>query len=68
VVVHEAPRSFGPGAEIVSRLMERAFFFLQAPIERVAGFDIVIPLFAREKSYIPSVERIVAAAGKTLQN
>jgi pyruvate dehydrogenase E1 component beta subunit len=68
VIVHEAPRSFGPGAEIVSRLMEKAFFFLQAPIERVAGFDIVIPLFAREKSYIPSVERIVAAAGKTLKS
>jgi pyruvate dehydrogenase E1 component beta subunit len=67
VIVHEAPRSFGPGAEIVSRLMEKAFFFLQAPIERVAGFDIVIPLFAREKSYIPSVERIVAAAGRTLK-
>ena len=67
VVVHEAPRSFGPGAEIVSRLMEKAFFFLQAPIERVAGFDIVIPLFAREKNYIPGLERIVAAAGRTLK-
>jgi pyruvate dehydrogenase E1 component beta subunit len=66
VVVHEAPRSFGPGAEIVSRLMEKAFFFLQAPIERVAGFDIVIPLFAREKSYLPGLARIVAAAGRTL--
>ncbi len=66
VVVHEAPRSFGPGAEIVSRLMEKAFFFLQAPIERVTGFDIVIPPFAREKSYIPGLERIVAAAGRTL--
>ncbi len=68
VIVHEAPRSFGPGAEIVSRLMEKAFFYLQAPIERVAGFDIVIPLFAREKSYMPSVQRIVAAAAKTLEN
>ena len=67
VVVHEAPRSFGPGAEIVSRLMEKAFFFLQAPIERVTGFDIVIPLFAREKSYLPGLERIVAAAGRTLK-
>jgi pyruvate dehydrogenase E1 component beta subunit len=68
VIVHEAPRSFGAGAEIVARLMEKAFFFLQAPIERVAGYDIVIPLFAREKSYIPSVERIVAAAGRTLKH
>ena len=67
VVVHEAPRSCGPGAEIVSRLMEKAFFFLQAPIERVTGFDIVIPLFAREKSYLPGLERIVAAAGRTLK-
>ena len=67
VVVHEAPRSFGPGAEIVSRLMEKAFFFLQAPIERVTGFDVVIPLFAREKSYIPGIERIVAAVGRTLK-
>ncbi len=67
VVVHEAPRSFGPGAEIVSRLMEKAFFFLQAPIERVTGFDIVIPPFAREKSYLPGLERIVAAVGRTLK-
>jgi pyruvate dehydrogenase E1 component beta subunit len=66
VVVHEAPRSFGVGAEVVSRIMEKAFFFLQAPIERVTGFDIVIPLFAREKSYIPGVERIVAAARKAM--
>ena len=67
VIVHEAPRSFGAGAEIVSRIMEKAFFSLQAPIERVAGFDIVMPLFAREKSYIPTVARIVAAARKTLK-
>ena len=66
VVVHEAPRSFGPGAEIVSRLMEKAFYYLEAPIERVAGFDIIIPLFSREKSYIPSVHRIVHSARKAL--
>jgi len=68
VVIHEAPRSFGPGAEIVSRLMEKAFFYLEAPIERVTGFDLVIPLFAREKSYLPSVSRIVEAARRTLKN
>ena len=68
VIVHEAPRSFGPGAEIVSRIMEKAFYFLQAPLERVAGFDVVIPLFAREKSYLPGLERIVAAARRTLKN
>ena len=66
VVVHEAPRSFGPGAEIVSRLMEKAFYYLEAPIERVAGFDIVIPLFSREKSYLPGTQRIFNAAKKVL--
>lgn len=67
VVVHEAPRSFGPGAEVVSRLMEGAFYYLEAPIERVAGYDIVIPFFSREKEYIPSVERIASACRKTFK-
>jgi len=68
VVVHEAPRSFGPGAEIVSRLVEKAFFYLEAPVERVTGFDLIIPLFSREKSYIPGVARIVRAARNTLES
>jgi len=68
VVIHEAPRSFGPGAEIVSRLMEAAFFYLEAPIARVTGYDIIIPYFSREKWYMPSVQRIVAAARQTLVN
>jgi len=66
VVVHEAPRSFGPGAEVVSRLMEKAFYYLEAPIERVTGYDIIIPLFSREKAYLPGVERILRAARKVL--
>jgi len=68
VVVHEAPRSFGPGAEIVTRLLEGAFYYLEAPIERVTGFDLIIPYFSREKSYLPSVARIAKAARKTLNN
>ncbi len=66
VVVHEAPRSFGAGAEIVARLMEKAFYYLEVPIERVTGFDIVIPLFSREKAYLPSTGRILRAARKVL--
>jgi pyruvate dehydrogenase E1 component beta subunit len=66
VVIHEAPRSFGPGAEIVTRLMEKAFYYLEAPIERVTGYDIVIPLFSREKAYLPGVERVLRAARKVL--
>ncbi|HOU14318.1 MAG TPA: alpha-ketoacid dehydrogenase subunit beta [Anaerolineae bacterium] len=66
VVVHEAHRSFGPGAEIVSRLIEKSFWYLEAPIKRVTGFDIIFPLFAREQAYLPSVERILTAARETL--
>lgn len=66
VVVHEAPRSFGPGAEIVARLVERSFLYLEAPVRRVTGYDIVTPLFAREQDYLPDAGRIVAAARETL--
>jgi pyruvate dehydrogenase E1 component subunit beta len=66
VVVHEAPRSFGPGAEIMARLMEQAFFYLEAPVKRVTGYDIIYPLFAREKAYMPNAKRIVRAVQETL--
>jgi pyruvate dehydrogenase E1 component beta subunit len=46
--------------------MEGAFYFLEAPIERVTGFDLIIPYFSREKSYLPSVDRIATAARRTL--
>ena len=67
VVIHEAPRSFGPGAEIVSRLMENAFYYLEAPIQRVTGYDLIIPLFSQEQNYIPNVKRIVRAARETFK-
>ncbi len=66
VVIHEAPRSFGPGAEIITRLMEKAFYYLEAPIERVTGFDVITPLFGRENAYIPNAQRILRAARKVM--
>lgn len=66
LVIHEAPRTLGPGAEVVSRLMEKAFFYLEAPVSRVTGFDVVIPLFIREKAYLPNIHRILLAARKIL--
>ena len=68
VVIHEAPRSFGPAAEITTRLTEKAFYYLEVPIERVTGFDIIIPLFGREKAYLPNTHRILRAARKVLTN
>ncbi len=68
VIVHEAPRSFGPGAEIIARLVEKAFFFLQAPIQRVTGFDTPFPYFAREQLYLPNAMRILHAAREALRS
>jgi pyruvate dehydrogenase E1 component beta subunit len=67
VIVHEAHRSFGPGAEVVARLVENSFLYLEAPIARVTGFDVSIPLFKRENDYLPNVRRILRAARKTLE-
>ena len=67
MVIHEAPRSFGPGAEIITRLMEKAFFYLEVPIERVTGFDVITPLFSRENAYIPNANRILRGARKVLE-
>jgi pyruvate dehydrogenase E1 component beta subunit len=66
VIVHEAPRTAGFGAEIAARLASDALYDLVAPVERVTGYDTHIPLFRLEMKYLPSVERIVAAAKKTL--
>ena len=66
VIVHEAHRSFGPGAEIMARLMEKSFWYLEAPIQRVTGYDVHVPYFAREQAYLPDRERIVAAAREAL--
>lgn len=58
IVVHEAPKSFGVGAEIVSIINEKAFLYLEAAPTRVTGFDTIFPLPRGEKHYIPSPERI----------
>ena len=46
--------------------MEKAFYYLEAPIERVTGYDVVIPFFNREMAYLPNTERILKAANKVL--
>ena len=66
VIVHEAPRTAGFGAEIAAQLAEKAMFDLVAPVERVTGFDTHIPLFRLEMKYLPSVEKIIAAVKRTL--
>ena len=66
VIVHEAPRTCGVGAEVAAVIAERALLSLQAPIERVTGFDTPMPLARAEMCYIPSVARILAACERVL--
>jgi pyruvate dehydrogenase E1 component beta subunit len=66
VVVHEAPRTCGLGAEIVAQINEKALLSLEAPVERVTGFDTVFPLPQLEKYYLPNAERIIAAVRRVL--
>jgi len=62
VVVHEAPRTLGVGAEIAATIADKALDYLKAPVKRVTGFDTVVPLAKLEDYYIPSKERIVKVA------
>lgn len=62
VVVHEAPRNCGPAAEIIARIVEKALLWLEAPIERVTGYDLVLPFFNIERPFLPDAHKVVAAA------
>ncbi len=58
VVVHEAPKTAGMGAEIATAVQERCFLHLRAPVQRVCGFDTVMPYYKLEMEYLPNAERI----------
>jgi 2-oxoisovalerate dehydrogenase E1 component beta subunit len=62
VIVHEAPLTGGFGGEIAARIAEHALLSLLAPVRRIAGYDCVMPLPQLERAYLPSVERVLAAA------
>ncbi len=66
VVVHEAPRTAGLAAEVAATIQERALYSLRAPVERVTGWDTIVPLRRAEHHYVPTVERVVAAVQRTL--
>ncbi len=66
LVVHEAPRHAGLGAEVSSLIHERVMLDLHAPVMRVTGFDVPFPQFANEDDYLPSVARIKQGANKVL--
>jgi pyruvate dehydrogenase E1 component beta subunit len=61
VIVHEEPRTLGLGAEIIARINEKAFLYLEAPVKRVTGYDIPMPLPKLEDYYLPDAERVADA-------
>jgi len=67
VIVHEAARSFGVGAEIAAQLADEGIASLLAPVIRVTGFDTVMPLYRYEQDYLPGVIRIVDAVKQSME-
>ena len=61
IIVHEAPKTGGMGAEISSLIQEHCFLYLQAPVQRVTGFDTVMPFYKLENAYLPDASRITAS-------
>jgi pyruvate dehydrogenase E1 component beta subunit len=66
IVVHEAPMSFGAGAEVVARIVEDSFVYLEAPVLRVTGYDTPYPPARNEEHWVPSVDRILRAVDKVM--
>ncbi len=66
VVVHEAPMTCGVGAEIASRIMEECFLHLEAPVQRVTGFDCTMPYYKLELDYLPDADRIEQAVADVI--
>lgn len=67
VIIHEAARSGGVGAEIAAQLAEKALLSLTAPVQRVTGYDTTMPYFKMENYYLPSVKKIMKAVQQTLE-
>jgi len=61
VIVHEAPKTGGLGGEIATRIAEACFLYLEAPPQRVTGFDTIMPYYKLEMEYMPDADRIVKA-------
>jgi pyruvate/2-oxoglutarate/acetoin dehydrogenase E1 component len=66
VIVHEAPRTAGFGAELAALVAEKALLHLRAPVLRVTGYDVPYPYWQLEDWYMPSVERVSDAVRRVL--
>jgi len=67
VIIHEAVRHCGVGAEIAATIAEHGIFFLRAPIKRVTGYDTVMPYYKMEKYYLPSANKIISTVEQVME-
>jgi 2-oxoisovalerate dehydrogenase E1 component beta subunit len=67
IVVHEAPYSFGVGAEVAARVTEDAFYSLEAPVLRVTGYDTPYPPSRLEHDWLPNLDRVLDAVDKIME-
>jgi 2-oxoisovalerate dehydrogenase E1 component beta subunit len=67
IVVHEAARSGGLGAEIAARVTEQCFYSLEAPVARVTGFDIPYPAARAEEEFLPDLDRVLDAVDRSME-
>jgi len=67
VIIHEAARTCGVGAEIAAQLAEKGLMFLLAPVQRVTGYDTIMPLYRNELSYMIDSTRIIETVQQTME-
>lgn len=67
VVAHEAPKTVGLGAEIIALINEKALLWLEAPVVRVTGFDVAMPLYRMENYYLPNAQRVLQGIEKAVR-
>ncbi len=66
VIVHEAPKTCGFGAEVATTIQEKCFLSLEAPVQRVCGYDTVMPYYKLELEYLPDAKRVAEAVQQCL--
>jgi pyruvate dehydrogenase E1 component beta subunit len=66
VIVHEAAKTCGFGAELATIIQEKCFLHLKAPVQRVTGFDVIMPYYKLELDYLPNAERVAEAVTQCL--
>jgi 2-oxoisovalerate dehydrogenase E1 component beta subunit len=67
VIIHEAPRTCGVGSDISAQIAERGLMFLKAPVQRVTGYDTIVPYARLEKMYLPNEAEIIAAVNNVME-